>query len=709
MPPTATAALLACMLTTTPASRWTAYETSRDGKAPLAPPATAGAGGGPEIAVDPGEGFQGILGFGGALTESSAWVLAQLPPARRLEVLRRYFDPADGLGYTLARTHVNSCDFSLHMWELDPVPGDYDLHGFSLEPMRRWLLPLLHDAQAAAGGAGKLRLLASPWSPPSWMKTNGTMDRGGKLRPEYAPSWAGYYVRFVEEMEKEGLPVWALTVQNEPEAAQRWESCEYTPEEERDFVRDHLGPALERAGLARVKLLGWDHNRDRLEARAAAMLGDPATARYLWGLGVHWYVSDDFAASARVHAAHPTKHLLFTEGTVEGARIGLWENAERYAHQIMGDLSNFVEGWIRLERGARPAGRAEPRRQLLRRAGHRRHAHEGGPLRPVLPRHRPLLPVREAGRAADRLARGGGRAGGHRLPEPGRRGRDRAPQRDRPGRRLHAARRRGGAAGADPGPRHPDPPPPAVTLPVKAASMRLAPWLIAALAAPLLAAGAPPSDDRSGLSRYRAANARLGPPRPDEQRVVLLGDSIVEDWPVRGAALFRGRPWIGRGIAGQTTAQLLLRFRQDVVELRPAAVVVLGGTNDVAGNDGPYREEETVANVTAMIELARQSRIQVVLAAVLPAASYPWRPGGDPPARIRALNARLQALAAATGAGWADLHGPLADARGGLPPALSEDGVHPNAAGYARMNPIVERAVREALGVKAASQPGGAP
>ncbi|MFO0581969.1 MAG: GDSL-type esterase/lipase family protein [Anaeromyxobacter sp.] len=212
----------------------------------------------------------------------------------------------------------------------------------------------------------------------------------------------------------------------------------------------------------------------------------------------------------------------------------------------------------------------------------------------------------------------------------------------------------------------------------------------------------------AGPERYREANARLGPPAPGEARVVLVGDSITEAWPRDGAALFRGRPWIARGIAGETTRQVLLRFRQDVLELRPAAVVILAGTNDVAGNDGPYREEVTVSNVTSMIELARAGGVAVVLASLVPAYDYPWRPGGDPPARIRALNARLKALAAAKGAAWADLFGPLADARGGLPPALSEDGVHPNAAGYALMNPIVERAVREALGVRGASQPGGA-
>ncbi|MDB6126618.1 MAG: Glucosylceramidase, partial [Verrucomicrobia bacterium] len=286
---------------------WSVIETARDNGhrfAPLAgPPASAAVPAG-ALVCDPSRRFQEMLGFGGALTESSAWVLAQLPPERRAEVLRRYFDSKDGLGYTLARTHLNSCDFSLGMWELDATRGDYDLHDFTLEPMRRWLLPLLHDAIKASDG--KLRILASPWSPPSWMKTNNRMDDGGSLRGEYAPAWARYYVKFVQAMKREeNIPIWALTVQNEPDAKQVWESCLYTPAQERDFVRDHLGPALAKAGLGDVKLLAHDHNRDILEAHAGAVLGDPASARYVWGLALHWYVSDDFAASSRVHERFP--------------------------------------------------------------------------------------------------------------------------------------------------------------------------------------------------------------------------------------------------------------------------------------------------------------------------------------------------------------------------------------------------------------------
>ncbi len=334
-----------------PARGWSVVETAKDnGHRLSAVPAPAKAAASAENAIvcDPSKTFQEIVGFGGALTESSAWVLAQLPQEQRMEILRRYYDPKEGIGYTLARTHINSCDFSLSMWSLASTPGDYDLHDFTLDPMRRWLLPLIHDARKVAG-ADRFKLMASPWSPPAWMKTNNRMDDGGSLRNEYRPAWANVYVKFVKAMaEEEKIPIWALSVQNEVDAHQTWESCKYTPEQERDFVRDFLGPALHGAGLADVKLLTLDHNRDLIEKYADAQLGDPATAKYIWGMGLHWYVSDDYAASARVQEKYPDKHILFTEGCVEGApgNMGKWENGERYARNIIGDFSNHVCGFI---------------------------------------------------------------------------------------------------------------------------------------------------------------------------------------------------------------------------------------------------------------------------------------------------------------------------------------------------------------------------
>lgn len=340
------------MAQNTPAPHWSVIETARDNghrlqaiAAPsLANADTAHAG---AIALDPAQPRQEIVGFGGALTESVGWVLAQIPAAKRQEILRKYYDPKDGIGYTLARTHINSCDFSLNIWALDETPGDYYLHNFSLAPMRRWMLPLLHDVQRIAG-ANRFKLLASPWSPPAWMKTNNRVDDGGFLRPEYADAWARYFVRFVEAMrDEEKIPIWALTVQNEPEAVQVWESCIFHPEQERDFVRDHLGPTLAKAGLTSVKLLGFDHNRNIFEVRADALFGDKDCAKYLWGSAIHWYVSEDFAAESRVHDKFPDKPILFTEGCWEGGvKLGQWDRGERYAHNMIGDFRNWVCGWM---------------------------------------------------------------------------------------------------------------------------------------------------------------------------------------------------------------------------------------------------------------------------------------------------------------------------------------------------------------------------
>jgi glucosylceramidase len=333
---------------------WTVFETAQGNGhrlAQVAAPAAAAASSG-AITLDAGRTFQSMEGFGGALTESSGWVLDQLPADRRLEVIRRFYDPKEGIGYTLARTHINSCDFSLNFWALDAVPGDTSLAHFSLDPMRKWVLPLIHDAQTIAG-ARNFHLLASPWSPPAWMKTNNVMNSGGSLRPEYRQAWADYMVRFVKDMEgQEHIPIWALTVQNEPRATQTWESCIYSASEERDFVRDHLGPALGAAGMSGIHLCILDHNRDLMDEWTKTIYSDPAAARFVWGTAMHWYVSDDFAAPSRAHEAFPDKPTLFTEGCNDRGEangkfeLGMWEHGERYAHSMVNDFRNWVCGWI---------------------------------------------------------------------------------------------------------------------------------------------------------------------------------------------------------------------------------------------------------------------------------------------------------------------------------------------------------------------------
>lgn len=301
--------------------------------------------GGQAFVLNPDVRYQTLLGFGGAFTEASAWTLEHLDEDARDEVLRGYFCAEDGLGYTFGRTHINSCDFSLGNWACAEVRGDTELEHFSMERTERHVLPMIQRALVLADGP--IQLLASPWSPPAWMKTNGQMNHGGSLLPEYRDAWARHYVRWVQEMTARGVPVWGLTVQNEPAAKQIWDSCLYTAEEERDFVRDHLGPALHAAGLDELRLIVWDHNRELAFERGAVAYRDADAAKYIWGVGLHWYAGDWFDQLDQLQTAWPDKHIIFTEGCWEGGvKLGRWDRGARYAHHIIGDLNHRCEAWI---------------------------------------------------------------------------------------------------------------------------------------------------------------------------------------------------------------------------------------------------------------------------------------------------------------------------------------------------------------------------
>lgn len=203
--------------------------------------------------------------------------------------------------------------------------------------------------------------------------------------------------------------------------------------------------------------------------------------------------------------------------------------------------------------------------------------------------------------------------------------------------------------------------------------------------------------DWAYLERYRAENAALGPPRPGEKRVVFMGNSITDGWAKYFPTMFPNKPYIGRGIGGQTTPQMLVRFRQDVIALKPAAVVILAGTNDIAGNTGPSTLEMIEDNLASMSELAQANGIRVVLSSVLPVFDYPWKPGLEPAPKIVALNAWMKQYAAAHNAVYLDYHSAMADERQGMKADLATDGVHPNEAGYRIMAPLAERAIAEAL------------
>ena len=245
----------------------------------------------------------------------------------------------------MARTHINSCDFSLGNYAHVEKENDPELNTFSLERNRISLIPLIKDALKKR--KNNIRIMASPWSPPAWMKTTGEMNYGGKLKNEYRHIWADYYCKFIEHYESEGIPMWGLSVQNEPEAKQTWDSCLYTAEEERDFVKNHLGPSLEKHNLSDKKLIIWDHNRDMMVERARTVLNDPEAAKYVWGTGFHWYCGDHFDKVQQVHDEFPDKQLIFTEGCQEGGpHIGSWDLGERYATSIINDLNRWTVAWI---------------------------------------------------------------------------------------------------------------------------------------------------------------------------------------------------------------------------------------------------------------------------------------------------------------------------------------------------------------------------
>lgn len=204
-------------------------------------------------------------------------------------------------------------------------------------------------------------------------------------------------------------------------------------------------------------------------------------------------------------------------------------------------------------------------------------------------------------------------------------------------------------------------------------------------------------NDWPNLQRYREANAKLSPPVNNENRVVFLGNSITEGWAPHFATMFPGKPYIGRGIGGQTTPQMLLRFRQDVIALKPKVVVILAGTNDIAGNTGPSTLEMIEDNIASMAELAKANGIRVVLSSVLPVWDYPWKPGLEPAPKIIALNKWMRDYARDHDAVYLDYHSAMADARGGMRSELASDGVHPNEAGYRLMAPLAEQAIQKAL------------
>jgi glucosylceramidase len=305
----------------------------------------------PFVLVDPNAAFQTILGIGGALTDASAETFAKIPKEQQQELLRAYYDPKDGIGYTLARTNIQSCDFSSSSYSY-VKDNDKDLTSFSVAHDEQYKIPLIKQAITAAGGS--LRLFVSPWSPPGWMKDNNNVLHGGHLKQQdFGSSWANFYVKFIKTYEAKGIPIWGLSVQNEPMANQTWESCIYTAEEERDFIKNYLGPVLQSSGLGDKKLIAWDHNRDLVYQRASTILEDPAAAKYVWGIGFHWYETwtggpMQFENLKLVNQAFPNTNLIFTEGCKEKFNfdsLASWSLGEKYGYSMVNDFNSGCVGW----------------------------------------------------------------------------------------------------------------------------------------------------------------------------------------------------------------------------------------------------------------------------------------------------------------------------------------------------------------------------
>ena len=327
------------------------------------------------ITLDDSKQFQAITGFGGAFTESSAYLLNQVSKENRDLILRAYFSK-EGARYSLTRTHMNSCDFSVDNYSYTPVAGDIDLKHFSIDEDREDLIPMIKDAMAVSENG--FRLFASPWTAAPWMKDNNSWV-GGKLLPEYYDTWALFFSKYVDAYKAEGIDVWGFTVENEPHGnGENWESMHYSPEEMTHFVQHFLGPKLEADGKGDLIILGYDQNREGIREWVDVMYKDEASSKYYDGTAVHWYEStyDYFPTELQyAHEKAPDKYLIQTEACVD-AEVPVWQDdkwywkkeatdwgydwreaskkylhpkyapANRYARDIIGCLNNWVDGWV---------------------------------------------------------------------------------------------------------------------------------------------------------------------------------------------------------------------------------------------------------------------------------------------------------------------------------------------------------------------------
>lgn len=298
------------------------------------------------VAIFPEWERQTMKGFGGAFTESAGYCYSNLTDETKQELIAAYFGE-NGLNYCLGRSHINSCDFSLSNYAAVVDASDVDFKTFSLKREETYLLPLITDAREKRNG--DLTFLLSPWSPPAFMKSNGEMNHGGNLKKEWYGTWARYICRYIKELQQRGLTISYLTVQNEPEAVQTWDSCVYHAKEEMEFARDYLYEELNRQGLSQIQIFVWDHNKEVVYSRAKEIFSDAKARERIAGVAVHWYTGDHFQGLSLVKEAFPEKEIFFTEGCVEYSRFadsGEVQKAEMYAHDMIGNFSHGVSAFL---------------------------------------------------------------------------------------------------------------------------------------------------------------------------------------------------------------------------------------------------------------------------------------------------------------------------------------------------------------------------
>uniref|UniRef100_UPI004047B366 glycoside hydrolase family 30 protein n=1 Tax=Polaribacter sp. TaxID=1920175 RepID=UPI004047B366 len=327
------------------------------------------------LKIFPNQKFQTITGFGGSFTESSAYLLNKIGKENREKIIKAYFGE-EGANYSLTRTHMNSCDFSLSNYSYAPISGDLDLKHFSIEEDKDDIIPFIKEAMAVSKDGFKI--LSSPWTSPPWMKDNNSW-LGGKLLPKYYDTWALFFSKYIDAYKAEGIDIWGVTVENEPLGNDsNWESMHYSPEEMTNFVQNHLGPKLETEGKQAVKILGYDQNREHLNEWVDVMYRDEATSKYFDGTAIHWYASTYEVFPEALQYAHekaPAKYLIQSEACVD-AEVPKWRDdlwywskeatdwgwdwapekdkhlhpkyapVNRYALDIIGCLNNWVDGWI---------------------------------------------------------------------------------------------------------------------------------------------------------------------------------------------------------------------------------------------------------------------------------------------------------------------------------------------------------------------------